>query len=144
MYTTCALTTTGAAKCWGENGGSGVLGNGTVVDNNPSPSDVVGLSSGVLSIAVGDANACAITTGGGLKCWGSNSHRQLEIAMYEMSNVPVDRREFPSNVVGVSVGTEDICIIMSDRQLKCWGQNWYGELGNGTTNLILWPFNVPL
>src|SRR5207244_13165989 len=75
---TCARTTTGAAQCWGHNH-RGQVGNGLTPSETlyATPSPVVGLSSGVVSVSSGSLNACAIVTGGGLKCWGSNAYGQL-------------------------------------------------------------------
>jgi alpha-tubulin suppressor-like RCC1 family protein len=136
----CAVTTTGGAKCWGINI-SGVLGNGTY-DFSPSPTDVVGLTSGVTAIDAGEGNTCAITTGGGLKCWGNNVYYQLREGIGDDSNVPVDRLEYPSSVLRVSAGTLEICIISNNHRLTCWGQNLNGEVGNGTTDWVLFPFNL--
>lgn len=73
---TCALTTEGGVKCWGKNG-FGQLGDGTTTDNRGSPVNVTGLNSGVVSITAGDRHTCALTTAGGVKCWGWNRYGQL-------------------------------------------------------------------
>jgi hypothetical protein len=85
---TCAVTTSGGAKCWGYNS-SGQLGNNSTTSSSV-PVDVVGLTSGVASLTVGGAHACAVTTSGGAKCWGSNSSGQLGNNSTTSSKVPVD------------------------------------------------------
>jgi len=72
---TCALTTNGTVNCWGSNSAGG-LGDGTTTDRS-TPVAVAGALSGVTAIAVGLWHTCGLTTGGGVKCWGSNSNGEL-------------------------------------------------------------------
>ena len=79
---TCALITSGGVKCWGA-GGNGQLGNGATSGPQRTPVDVVatggggGTLSGVTQIAAGGYHTCALTTSGGVKCWGSGTYGQL-------------------------------------------------------------------
>lgn len=85
---TCALTTTGGAKCWG-NGNIGQLGNGSL-DSSPVPIDVVGLASGVSAIAAGRDHTCFLMASSGVKCTGFNGYGQLGDNTDQFRLSPVD------------------------------------------------------
>jgi alpha-tubulin suppressor-like RCC1 family protein len=67
----CALTGGGDVLCWGYNG-LGSLGNGSEASSF-APVQVTGLTSGVTGVSVGGTFACAVTTDGGVRCWGSGA-----------------------------------------------------------------------
>lgn len=86
---TCAVTTDGAAKCWGSNS-SGQLGDGSGNHRNNKPEPVSGFGFGVASIAAGGSHTCAVTTGGAAKCWGRNAEGQLGNGSTTNRSTPVD------------------------------------------------------
>lgn len=132
MWHTCAVTSDNSAKCWGYNL-YGALGIGTI-DNNTysSPLNVVGLSGNVTAIAAGYADTCAITLGGGLKCWGENGVGQLGDGTTTDRPTPVDVIGLSSGVVAVAVGFGFACALTSRGGVKCWGVDSLGQLGDGS------------
>jgi alpha-tubulin suppressor-like RCC1 family protein len=128
---TCALTAAGAVKCWGDNE-RGQLGNGTTADST-GPVDVVGLQSGVVSLAAGGYHACAITSGGALKCWGQNARGQLGDGTRADRATPVDVLGLRGSVAGLTAGFLHTCLWTNDGRARCWGRNLEGQAGDGTT-----------
>jgi alpha-tubulin suppressor-like RCC1 family protein len=127
---TCAVTTVGRAFCWGFNV-YGQLGDGTTQQRlKPTP------VSGALvfrNISVASMTTCGVTTDNLAYCWGLNDHGTLGDGTQQ-------RRGAPTRVAGglrfrtVSTGSEFTCGLSEpDRRAYCWGSNFAGQLGDGTT-----------
>ncbi len=125
----CALTVAGAVKCWGYNV-YGQLGDGTTT-NQLIPTDVSGLSSGVVAIAAGFYQSCALTTAGTVKCWGSNGQSQLGNGSTIGSSTPVTVSGL-SGVAAIALGGYHSCAVTTAGAVMCWGYNASGQLGDGT------------
>lgn len=134
----CARRMDGTARCWGSNG-SGQLGDGTLTWRTTAVNDVVGLT-GLASIAAGGSHTCAHAAGGAAWCWGNNGYMQLG------DGTTVDRESpIPAPVSAVtqmgpaSFSSADQLLIgahtcaITGGQVQCWGDNAFGQLGNGTT-----------
>ena len=138
---TCALTTTGAVKCWGLNK-YGELGDGTTGGLPGPPVDVQGLSSGVTAIAANSLHTCALTSSGGVKCWGHNVDGELGDGSFKDSSIPVDVQGLSSGVLAIGAGTGHTCAVTMEGGVKCWGGNAFGQLGDGATSKSAAPVAV--
>jgi alpha-tubulin suppressor-like RCC1 family protein len=130
-YHTCALSSVSGVRCWGQNV-YGQLGDGTTTDR-AVPRDVVGLATGVTAVAAGGGHSCALTNGGGVKCWGSNAYGQLGDGTTTTRTTPVAVAGLSSGVTAVSAGGTHTCALLSAGTVKCWGRNLEGQLGDGST-----------
>ena len=129
----CAVTTEGGVRCWGTNY-YGQLGDGTTEDST-TPVDLVGLEDEeVIAVSAGYAHTCAVTSAGGVKCWGSNDDGQLGDGTTDQSPVPVEVVDLDSVVKSISVGYNHTCALTLTGEAKCWGGNSNGQLGDGTTD----------
>ncbi len=137
---TCALTTAGGAKCWGSNG-NGQLGDNSTT-SRLTPVEVFGLTSGVAAIAGGGGHTCALTIGGGIKCWGSNSSGQLGDNSTTNRLTAVDVIGLTSGVAAIAAGDGYSCALTISGGAKCWGDNSYGQLGDNSTTQRLTPVDV--
>lgn len=137
---TCALAATGGVKCWGANW-NGQLGDGMATQRS-TPANVAGLESGVAAIAAGERHTCAVTTAGAAKCWGNNGYNQLGDGTWISNSTPVDVAGLGNGVAAVAAGEGHTCVLLMDGGAKCWGDNWYGQLGDGTTTDRSTPVDV--
>ena len=136
---TCAVVD-GAAMCWGDNFYSQV-GDGTTINRNV-PTTVIGLGSGIAAVSGGGLHSCAVTTSGGVKCWGYNMFGQLGDGTAIDRSTPVDVVGLSSGVSAVAAGGFHTCALLTAGGMKCWGLNGAGQLGDGTNTARLTPANV--
>jgi len=135
----CARTS-GGVRCWGYNY-YGQLGDGTNA-NRANAVDVSGLGSGVTAIAGGAFHTCALTAGGTVKCWGLNVSGQLGDDTEVERWTPVDVVGLGGDAIAIAAGDSHSCAILRGGRVRCWGENLYGQLGDGTTHRRLTPVDV--
>ena len=133
-YHTCALTSSGAAYCWG----AAPLGDGTTLGSN-TPVPVSGGHTWAM-LSAGWGFTCGLTQSGAAYCWGTNRGR-LGNGDSASSSVPLPvltTRVFTE----VSAGTAHACGIESGGAAWCWGRGDRGQLGNGARATSLVPVAV--
>ena len=140
----CALSEAGTVHCWGDNE-MGQLGNGSTVAS-ASPKQINNLSTGVRSIAAGHAHNCAINSGGSVLCWGYNAFGQLGTGTNANKTTPnsaIAQEFLPTNSVSsLALGRAHSCALLTDKTVKCWGNNDYGQLGDAQAEASLTPVAV--
>ena len=129
---TCAVLTGGAVKCWGLNL-DGQLGLGHN-DHRYTPGSVDLSTDSAESVSAGQNHTCVKIVGGGIRCWGNNSHGQLGDGTTVNSNVPVaveiDASEDPLlGIETVACGGWHTCALTDTGGVKCWGYGHWGQLG---------------
>lgn len=125
-FHSCARSTAGAVGCWGANG-AGALGDGTTADRW-TPVQVSGLTGGVVSIAVGPTQSCAVTSAGSVKCWGTfhDGATVTDLAPRDIPGLGV-------GMAAIATGKNHRCALTLNGDVRCQGLNFYGEVGDGTT-----------
>jgi alpha-tubulin suppressor-like RCC1 family protein len=134
------VTAAGGALCWGLNT-AGRLGNNSTV-TSLVPVQVTGRTSGIASISAGNGHTCALTTAGGALCWGTNDNGQIGNNSTTQRLVPVQVQGLTSGVASISAGGNHTCTVATSGGALCWGRNWNGQLGDGTTTQRLTPVDV--
>jgi len=164
----CALLDDGTIRCWGANS-FGQLGNGTRLDSTV-PVAVTGIANAT-TISCGYDHTCAVLHDGSIQCWGADGGGP-ENAIGALGNPAVTElctwvviksppgnpspsisTETPcaatpvqvsgiTNAVTVAAGDYSACAVLTDGSVECWGYNFWGELGDGTTLNSISPVTV--
>jgi alpha-tubulin suppressor-like RCC1 family protein len=127
---TCALTAAGRVECWGWNR-FGQLGNGTH-DDRHEPGVVADLRDAV-AISAGGAHTCALKRSGDVACWGANRYGQLGDGTQSHRSRPVKVRGLSGEIDAISAGGRHTCALTTAGGVECWGANYWGQLGDGTS-----------
>jgi alpha-tubulin suppressor-like RCC1 family protein len=135
-FHTCGVTVSGDGYCWGE-GTSGQVGNGESDDENQTPMLVAGELEWSY-IDPGDDHTCGVTTSGAAYCWGNNGDGELGDGDpdNDSANTPqevIGGYTFNQVITNGFEGGNHSCGIAMNYIAYCWGNNEYGQLGDGTT-----------
>ncbi len=128
----------GQTYAWGANGYGQLGNNGT--SNSSLPTSVLGSgalsSKTVVALSAGSFHSLALCADGTLVAWGRNDLGQLGDNSTTSSSVPVGITNSGAlsgkTVVAISAGYYHNLALCSDGTVAAWGQNTYGQLGDGT------------
>jgi len=134
-YHTCAILDDGSVSCWGWNN-NGELGDGTYTDRNtPTQTSSLGTGRTAVAISSGALHTCVILDDASVSCWGSNSDGELGDGTNIDRSTPTQTSSLGTGrtAVAISSGDRHTCAILDDGSVSCWGYNYFGQLGDGTT-----------
>ncbi|MCB9738240.1 MAG: hypothetical protein H6747_03160 [Deltaproteobacteria bacterium] len=134
---TCVRHTDGTMSCWGDNY-YGQLGDGTTTDSTTAAVKVKDLA-GVVAIDCDNNAVCATTTAGQLYCWGDNGDKEIDADQGFAVSLPTALTNAVVSVFGSGYDTN--CFNDGD-ELYCRGDNFAGQLGDGTTTDSATPVKV--
>jgi alpha-tubulin suppressor-like RCC1 family protein len=130
----CALMTSSALKCWGDNE-FGQLGNGKHGLGQYSATPVTVTNKGVAAIVAGGDHTCVIATKGGVACWGRNQFGEIGDGTTRTRDrpTPVAGLGSGSGATEIAAGYQYTCARLEGDDIRCWGKNQNGQLGDGTS-----------
>lgn len=126
---TCAIVSGGTVRCWGSFRGAA---GEPFMSTHLTPVTIPGVTNAV-EIVLGDELYCVLVSDGRVLCWGNNSSGSLG------SGDPNVQNATPTPVVGINTATSIAaganwgCAVLADGNVRCWGRNDQGQLGDGTT-----------
>ena len=133
----CAIVTGGRVVCWGADGSDGTMGLsrlGPFGPRNLPPRQVAGVKEAV-RLSYGYDHICALLKGGSVSCWGQNTAGESGHGAFpgDTEDVTVPPGLVPgiTTATAVSAGDGSTCALLSDHTVRCWGDDAFGELGNG-------------
>ena len=126
---TCALLDDGSVLCWGKWYGS--TPNSAMTSTFESGQEVVAIASGRMHI-------CFLLMNGNVSCTGEGSLGQLGNGYlsdnYFSQPVPTLGFGQGRSAIALSAGQDHTCALLDNGSVSCWGNNDYGQVGNGTTS----------
>ncbi|HEY5453776.1 MAG TPA: hypothetical protein VIQ54_33715 [Polyangia bacterium] len=141
----CAVLSFGQVLCWGNENSHGELGNGSTALASTSAPATVPLNSlaGVGRLALGPDTSCLVDSSGRATCWGDNAAGVFGNGNTTSSLAPVNAAVGLGAIVDLKVGGAHACAARADGAVFCWGSNFVGQVGDGTTTTRLSPVQVP-
>ena len=154
-YHSSSITSEGRIFTWGFNM-KGQLGDGTT-ENSSTPIDItsqfdLGVGETIISINLGEMHSSVITSEGRIFTWGQNDSGQLgngtySSGVYDSNSSPIEiTTQFylyaGERIVSVSLGRSHSSALTSEGRIFIWGNNDYGQIGDGIAIAHLTPVSL--
>lgn len=161
----CAVRSDSTVVCWGSNT-LGQLGNGATayygfgigpIGGAPNSSSTPGAVqfhtstttkvnlTGAVAVAAGQYHSCALMNDAKVKCWGDNQNgalgatSQAPWAAFIASQTSAIEVDGVAGVTQLVAGKSFNCALLTNKNVKCWGANTYGQLGQGSKSASAGP-----
>jgi alpha-tubulin suppressor-like RCC1 family protein len=140
----CVVLDKGAVRCWGS-GIEGQLGYGNFDnigdDETPAFAGDVNLGGLATQVVTGSLHTCALLDNGAVRCWGNNLSGQLgygNTTSIGGVNTPAQVGDIPlgATATQLAAGRFHTCALLDTGNVRCWGNNFEGQLGYGNTLFI--------
>lgn len=146
----CAVSEIKQAKCWGRKSGWGLTSASSSDSLGDDPKELgdnisyldFGKGLTVESIYCGGYHICARLSSGDMKCLGNNYYAQIGVGIdtnpigaytgFIGENLPVVNLGKNIKPLQISLGSKYTCTKVTGDNAKCFGNNWYGQLGLGS------------
>lgn len=134
-YHTCIVTSANQVSCWGR-ADYGELGFEPSSSNRFATSTQPAALADAIQIGAGQFHTCSIQSGGGARCWGYNTYRQLGFTngpgatVWKMTPTAVGGLTTASQIAGGATHTCASRTKPGASSVVCWGSNAKGQLGN--------------
>jgi alpha-tubulin suppressor-like RCC1 family protein len=139
-----ASAAAGYLQAWGDDL-NGQLGTGATSRSDPPAAVRLPAGVTITAVAAGGKHTLAVTSTGTVLAWGDNFYGQLGDGLPGDSHVPVPvKLPKGTKVTAVAAGDGDSLAVTSTGKLYAWGDNHYGELGDGSTVTVSTPVSVRL
>ena len=151
--TSCAVLASGAVSCWGKTaslsdwfanvrgasrlalgayGACAIDRAGNVTCSDPGLDELATISNArdvAFNMNFVTPFACLLDAAGSVWCWGDNSAGERGIGTSGPDASPSLTAAIESGAHSIGVGANEVCALMEDGRVECWGQNSSGGLG---------------
>ncbi len=129
----CGRTSAGTVWCWGLNANGRLGQDSLTVTESLVPKQILGLSN-VSQLVSGQAHTCARNASNAVLCWGLGDAGQLGTGDFNNRQTPtaVSLPGGVSGFVSIAAGASHTCGVTSTGSLYCWGDNFNGQIGDGS------------